>query len=92
MTQLTLLTRNGCHLCESMKTIVAHVRRAHPLTLTEIDIGTRPDLEEQFGTQIPVLLKGNQVIARYRVSTSQLIAALGQKQEKRATNSTPVAR
>jgi citrate lyase gamma subunit len=61
-----------------MKTIVADVRRAHPLSLTEIDIGTRPDLEEQFGTQIPVLLRGNQVIARYRVSTSQLIAALGQ--------------
>jgi len=79
MTQLTLLTRNGCHLCESMKTIVADVGRTHPLALTEIDIGTRPDLEEQFGTQIPVLLKGNQVIARYRVSTSQLIAALAQR-------------
>ncbi len=79
MTQLTLLTRNGCHLCETMKTTVAHVRRAHPIALTEIDIGTRPDLEEQFGTQIPVLLKGNQVIARHQVSTSQLIAALGQE-------------
>ena len=79
MTQLTLLTRNSCQLCESMKTVVAHVGRAHPLSLTEIDIGTRPDLEEQFGTQIPVLLRGDQVIARYRVSTSQLSAALERK-------------
>ena len=76
MTELTLLSREGCHLCETMKTIVAHVQQEHPLSLTEIDIGTRPDLEEQFGTQIPVLLRGSQVIARYRVAPTQLIAAL----------------
>ena len=79
MTELTLLTRSGCHLCESMKAVVANVGEAYPLSLNEIDIGARPDLEEQFGTQIPVLMDGNTVIARYRVSTSQLIAALGRK-------------
>ena len=77
MTELALLTRDGCHLCQTMKTIIAHVQREHPLSLTEIDIGTRPDLEEQFGTQIPVLLRGDQVIARYRVASAQLVEALG---------------
>ena len=77
MTDLTLLTRDGCNLCQTMKTIVAHVQREHPLSLSEIDIGTRPDLEERFGTQIPVLLKGDQVVARYRVSSTELVAALG---------------
>ena len=81
MTELTLLTRDGCHLCDTMKTIVAQVHRAHPLSVTEIDIATRPDLESRFGTQIPLLLKGDQVIAQYRVSASQLIAVLARKQE-----------
>ena len=79
MTELTLLTREDCHLCESMKAVLAQVRQAHPLSVTEIDLGSRPDLEEQFGTQSPLLLRGDQVIARYRVSATQLVAALGQK-------------
>ena len=76
MTELTLLTRAGCHLCETMKTVVAHVHRQHPIVLNEIDISARPDLERVFGNDIPVLLDGDKVIARHRVSASQLAAAI----------------
>ena len=76
MTELTLLTRAGCHLCEAMKTVVARVQRRHPITLNEIDISARPDLEREFGNDIPVLMDGDQIIARHRISTSQLTAAL----------------
>lgn len=76
MTELTLLTRAGCHLCEAMKTVVARVQRRHPITLNEIDISARPDLERKFGNDIPVLMDGDQIIARHRISTSQLTAAL----------------
>ncbi len=71
MTQLTLLTRPGCHLCDVMKTVIAAVRSSHPIDLTEIDISDHPDLEQQFGTEIPVVLRGNQVVARTRVSATQ---------------------
>lgn len=76
MTELTLLTRAGCHLCETMKTVVARVQRRHPIMLNEIDISARPDLEREFGNDIPVLMDGDQIIARHRISTSQLTAAL----------------
>lgn len=76
MTELTLLTRDGCHLCDTMKTVVARVGRQHPVVLNEIDISTRPDLERQFGHDIPVLLDGDRVIARHRISSSQLVGAL----------------
>lgn len=76
MTELTLLTRRGCHLCDVMKTVIATVKSHHPIGLTEIDIADRPDLEQQFGTEIPVLLCGDRVLARYRVSANQLLERL----------------
>ena len=76
MTELTLLTRAGCHLCEAMKTVVAEVHRRYPIVLREIDISARPDLEREFGNDIPVLMDGDQIIARHRISVSQLAAVL----------------
>ena len=76
MIALTLLTRAGCHLCEAMKTVVARVQQRHPIMLNEIDISARPDLERDFGNDVPVLLDGHQIIARHRISASQLTAAI----------------
>ena len=76
MTELTLLTRPGCHLCDAMKRIVTAVQTRHPFELTEIDISNHPDLERRFGTEIPILLRGDRVLARYRVSATQLLDQL----------------
>ena len=72
MTHLTLLTRSGCHLCDEMKAVIAQVRRTHVVPLTEVDIATQPTLEDRWGEQIPVLLRGDRVIARHRITASQL--------------------
>ena len=77
MTELTLLTRHGCHLCDVMKTVIATVQSHQPIHLTEIDIADHPDLEQRYGTEIPVLLCGDRVLARYRVSATQLLERLG---------------
>jgi len=76
MTELTLVTRDGCHLCDAMKAVVAQVQRHRPVQLTEVDISTRPDLQRRYDTEIPVLLRGDHVIAQQRISVSQLIVAL----------------
>ncbi len=76
MIHLTLLTRGGCRLCDEMKGVVQQVEQTQRLTLTEIDISTRPELETQWGTEIPVLLCGEREIARHRVTTGQLAAAI----------------
>jgi hypothetical protein len=76
MTELTLFTRTGCHLCETMKTVVTQAQQRHAIVLHEIDISTRPDLEREFGNDIPVLMDGDQIIARHHISTSQLTVAL----------------
>ena len=80
MIDLTLLTRSGCRLCDEMKEVVQAVARkvqpTHRLSLTEVDISTRPGLEVRWGTVIPVLLCGEREIARHRVSAAQLAAAI----------------
>ncbi len=74
--RLTLLTRDGCRLCDEMKEVVRHVQRSHDLVLTEVDIAAQPHLERRWGTEIPVLLDGGRVIARHRTTVQALAAAV----------------
>jgi glutaredoxin len=69
---LTIYTRPGCHLCDEMKAIIDRVRRSTPVTLTEIDISTDPDLESQYGTEIPVLTIDGKKVAKYRIAEDDL--------------------
>ena len=57
MTTLTIYSRPGCHLCDDMKALVRRVARtvATPITISEIDVSTDPDLERRYGQEIPVL-------------------------------------
>ena len=75
-TRLTLYSRDGCHLCEEMKTVVARVARRVELTLNEIDISTDPALDQRFGLEIPVLWVGGQKVAKYRVTETELTRIL----------------
>lgn len=81
---LTLLTRPGCHLCDAMKDVAERAAADGALAITELDISTRPDLESRFGHEIPVLLHGETVIARTRISTSDLIDRLHRFKEASA--------
>jgi len=71
---LTLYSRPGCHLCDDMKAIVAHVIQRSPvsISLEEIDISTDPDLEARYGVEIPVLLVDGRKAAKYRISEEEL--------------------
>ena len=76
MIRLTLYTRPGCHLCETMKDIVYMAARDQPITLREVDIGGDIGLERRFGTEIPVLACGAQIVARVRTTRAALVEAL----------------
>ena len=76
MTRLTLLTREGCHLCDRMKAVIATVGERRPLSLSVVDISSDRRLEEQFGLEIPVLMLDDRVIARYRISVTDLLMRL----------------
>jgi glutaredoxin len=75
---LTLLSRPGCHLCDDMKAVVTCVARASPLeiSLEEVDISTDPDLESQYGLEVPVLLVNGKKVAKYRLREEELVRML----------------
>jgi glutaredoxin len=40
VSEITLLTQTDCGLCEHAKQVLARVAADHPLTVTEIDLGS----------------------------------------------------
>ena len=72
MVQLTLYSRPGCHLCDDMKATVATLAEAVPIALEVIDISNNPELERQYGLEIPVLLVEGRKAAKYRVGVEEL--------------------
>ena len=76
MIRLTLYTRPGCHLCDTMKNVVGEVAREEPVTLREVDVTGDAGLERRFGTEIPVLAHGERVVARVRTTRAALLESL----------------
>lgn len=74
--RLTLLTRAGCHLCDEMKAVAAAAGRTRPLQLEEVDIAADRGLERRFATEIPVLMRGDTVLARGRTTLAALLDRL----------------
>ena len=79
MTRLTLLTRDGCHLCDQMKAVITRLQQTYPVELTEVDGTTRADLLRQYGTEIPVLLCGDVVVAQHRITEEELQTRLDEQ-------------
>ena len=76
MIRLTLYTRPGCHLCDTMKDIVDEIAREKAVTLREVDITGNVGLERRFGTGIPVLAHGQHIVARVRTTRAALLESL----------------
>ena len=76
MIYLQLLTRPGCHLCDEMKDLLSSLSHDVIVSVEEIDITGDKPLEEQFGSEIPVLLHKHQVLAKVRISKPALLEKL----------------
>ena len=75
MRVLTLYSRPGCHLCEDMlaelEPLVAGRAR-----IEVVDISDDGELTQAYGLSIPVLMAGDEELARYRLDRERLAAFL----------------
>jgi glutaredoxin len=69
---LLLYTRSGCCLCEQMKDAVRQLEKRYSLALEEIDIDSSPELQEKYGTEVPVLFINGRKAFKYRVTAREL--------------------
>ena len=82
MPALTLLTKPGCHLCDTARDVVTSVLAELPLatsaqvTLEELSILDDPALADRYSEEIPVLLIDGRVHNIYRIDKARLRAAL----------------
>jgi glutaredoxin len=74
--RITLLTRPGCHLCDTAREVVHAVAHEVGVSVQELDITTDPDLLAKYWDQIPVTLVDGHPHDVFFVEADRLRAAL----------------
>jgi hypothetical protein len=78
LTGLTLYHRPGCHLCEQMLAAI-YVTYGDEVEISLVDVDTDPGLKQRYGTRIPVLAAGSEVICEARLDEGALDAYFQRK-------------
>jgi glutaredoxin len=74
---VTLVTREGCHLCDAAREIVTVVvAEMDTATLVELSIDDDPRLAERYAEEIPVVLIDDRVHNIWRVDADRLRTAI----------------
>ncbi len=75
MIQVTLYSREDCHLCHQVHADLDALQVDYPHELTEIDIDTVPALQRQYGFEVPVVTIGA-LILKAPITPAELRQAL----------------
>jgi glutaredoxin len=74
--RITLYTKPGCHLCDDAKIVVERVSAQTGVGWREINILSDPDLIDEYGEMIPVILLDGRMHGYWRVEEDRLRRAL----------------
>lgn len=64
---VTLYTREGCHLCDSAKIAMQPILPEFGARLREVDIDQDPILQQRYTNDVPVIFIGSHEAARHRL-------------------------
>lgn len=87
MTTLTIIGRDGCHLCAVASEIVDRVLAELPdavadgIEVVEVDVDSRADLRSMYTDKVPVVLIDDAVHAYWRLDAGRLREALTEQEE-----------
>ena len=73
-----MLSRSWCHLCDDMRLALEPLAALQPFDLHIVDVDTDPVLERRYGSDIPVLLAGEQELCRHHFDAARVTAFLTQ--------------
>ncbi len=76
MTEITVYSREGCHLCEDLLQQLTVLQQVYDFKIHEVDIDSTPKLIEQYGSLVPVVLCGEQQICHYFLDQVALLQCL----------------
>ncbi|MCL4523145.1 MAG: glutaredoxin family protein [Acidobacteria bacterium] len=69
--EVTLYTRQGCHLCEEAKAQMAPLLREFGARLREVDIDADESLRALYDVDVPVIFLGERKVAKHRLDLAQ---------------------
>lgn len=88
MTTLTLIGRDGCHLCEVARGVIDQVLaelpddRADEIDIVEVSVDDDASLTAQWSDKVPVILIDDRLHAHWRVEARRLREALEPSRER----------
>ena len=75
-TRITLITRDGCHLCEQAAQALARVRDATGVGWRAVDVDSDPELQREYSDRVPVIMLDGREHGYWRVEEARLLADL----------------
>lgn len=72
VSDLTLYSRIGCHLCEDMENLLPNYLGEAGIALNIIYIDKNSELESEYGSLVPVLKAGEKEICHYFLDVKAL--------------------
>ena len=76
MTELTLLNRYACHLCEDMLLSLQDYATELHFKVTLVDIDDNPELQQVYNEAVPVLMYNGREVCRHLLDPQALREAL----------------
>ncbi|GID96794.1 glutaredoxin family protein [Amorphoplanes digitatis] len=70
MTRITLISRDGCHLCEVAEQTLDRIA---PGQWTRVEVGESMELERDYGDRVPVVLLDGKEHGYWRVEEDRLL-------------------
>jgi glutaredoxin len=70
--EITLYTREGCHLCEEARVAIVPLLREFGATLREVDIDDDPVVHDRYTNDVPVIFLGSQIVGQHRADLARL--------------------
>ena len=69
---LTFYFRDGCHLCEDMWQQLDELRREGSFKVHQVDVDGDPGLVDKYGSLVPVLASGDELLCNYYLDPKTL--------------------
>ena len=76
MRKVTVISRTGCHLCEIAIDKINSVKNELKFELEVKHINDLPELEQEYGEQVPVIMIDNKIHDYWRVDIERFTKAI----------------
>jgi glutaredoxin len=76
MHDVVVYSRQGCHLCESVKETLTQLQGEAEFQWREVDIDGDPDLQRKFNEEVPVVFIDGRKAFKYHMDRRQFLRVL----------------